>query len=461
MLTSFLKPKVETKLKHEAFFHQLRKDEFGRLDKNNEVYLDYTGGNLTAKSLLEKHFKLLAENTFGNPHSTNPSSQFATKLVEETRKKILDYFNATDYYCVFTQNASAALQIIGESYPFEDDGHYLHCIDNHNSVNGIREYCSQRGGTHQIFSVDLKSLQIDEKDLLTKLDSCTHQNKLLAFPAQSNVSGVKHPLRYIEMAKERGWDVLLDAAAFVPTNTLDLSKFHPDFVSISFYKMFGYPTGIGCLLIKKSAFEKLRKRWFAGGTVYIASSKTPFFSLVDNHERFENGTINYLGIPAVSYGLDFLSAIGMDRLNERVHSLMQYLKLEFEKLSHTNGTQQVQIFGPENRDACGGTMIVNFFNPDGSKIPFFKIEAMTNAKQISIRSGCFCNPGIDEINYDLSPESLETLYHSKQYFSFKEMREALEKMRGAIRISVGLVSNQKDLDALIDLIKTLKDRTLD
>ena len=73
---------------------------------------------------------------------------------------------------------------------------------------------------------------------------------LLAFPAQSNFSGVKHPLDLVDRAQRRGWDVLLDAAAFVATNRLDLSAVTPDFVTVSFYKMFGYPTGVGCLLVR-------------------------------------------------------------------------------------------------------------------------------------------------------------------------------------------------------------------
>ena len=80
---------------------------------------------------------------------------------------------------------------------------------------------------------------------------------LFAFPAQSNFSGVKHPLSLIDAAHRRGWHVLLDAAAFVPTNRLDLREVSPDFVAVSFYKMFGYPTGVGCLLIRNDAMRVL------------------------------------------------------------------------------------------------------------------------------------------------------------------------------------------------------------
>ena len=60
-------------------------------------------------------------------------------------------------------------------------------------------------------------------------------------------------------------------AAFVPTNRLDLHRWKPDFVPLSFYKMFGYPTGAGALLARKSALAKLRRPWYAGGTITIAS----------------------------------------------------------------------------------------------------------------------------------------------------------------------------------------------
>ncbi|CAN5724754.1 hypothetical protein BH23CHL5_BH23CHL5_28620 [soil metagenome] len=94
---------------------------------------------------------------------------------------------------------------------------------------------------------------------------------LLAFPAQSNFSGVQHDLDLIDRAQRTGWHVLLDAAAFVSTNALDLRSTKPDFVSISFYKMFGYPTGVGALIVKKPALRLLERPWFAGGTISLIS----------------------------------------------------------------------------------------------------------------------------------------------------------------------------------------------
>ena len=67
--------------------------------------------------------------------------------------------------------------------------------------------------------------------------------------------------------------MLLDAAAFVPTNRLDLSLVKPDFVSMSFYKMFGFPTGLGALLIRNKNLDIMNKLYWGGGTVSMASDK--------------------------------------------------------------------------------------------------------------------------------------------------------------------------------------------
>ena len=216
--------------------------------------------------------------------------------------------------------------------------------DNHNSVNGIREYCTNKGGTFDHGQLKGEDFTIDGEKLTEQLAANQDaKHKLFAYPAQSNVTGVKHDLAWIEKAHEKGWDVLLDAAAFVPTSALDLSKVKPDFVSMSFYKMFGYPTGIGCLLIKKSKFNTLQKPWFAGGTVDMVGVKDNKHWLIENHERYEDGTINYLDIPAVKIGLDYLKGIGMHRITDRISALSDILCRELRKMKHANGKPLIKI----------------------------------------------------------------------------------------------------------------------
>src|SRR5207253_101113 len=94
---------------------------------------------------------------------------------------------------------------------------------------------------------------------------------LFAFPAQSNFSGVLHPLSLVEHARARGFHVLVDIAAYVPSHPFSLRETPADFVAMSFYKLFGYPTGIGALIARRDALAQLRRPWFAGGTVHYAS----------------------------------------------------------------------------------------------------------------------------------------------------------------------------------------------
>lgn len=451
--------KAQKKLLHNDYFENLRATEYHRLDSKNHTYLDYTGGNLYSDSQLLKHFGLLKENTFGNPHSTNPTSQFATTLVEQARQDVIDFFNAEDYICIFTQNASGALKIVGECYPFDENGCLLLLSDNHNSVNGIREFCKKKYSHFEYSAIQYEDLTINEAQLQEALvRNKNFKNKLFAYPAQSNVSGVKHDLRWVEKAQNLGWDVLLDAAAFVPTNTLDLRTVNPNFLCVSFYKIFGYPTGLGCLLVRKDSFNKLEKVGFSGGNVTLVSVQTDNFFLTDNHERFENGTINYLDIPAISDGLTFIKKIGMERLGERVSSLRQSLYASLNKIKHSNGNKVVKIFGPSTDENIGGTLIMNFFDQNGNAYPFEWIENKANQEGISIRSGCFCNPGIDEIKNCLTGEEMTKYYSSRTNGNFREMMQFLNKMRGATRVSVGIATVEKDLDKFIEFCTIFRDK---
>ncbi|MCB9233532.1 MAG: aminotransferase class V-fold PLP-dependent enzyme [Bacteroidia bacterium] len=453
-------PSVQTDgetLAHEAYFNELREREYPMLNESHQIYLDYTGGNLYAQSQLRAHFELLSNNVFGNPHSTNPTSQFATQKVEETREAVLKFFNADDYCCIFTQNASGALHIVGECYPFHKNGTLLLLSDNHNSVNGIREYCQRKDREFAYTPLQYEDLNIDSVSLEKHLANHPNkENKLFAYPAQSNVTGVKHQLNWIQKAHELGWDVLLDAAAFVPTNVLDLSRWKPDFVTLSFYKIFGYPTGIGALLVRKEKFHKLEKQWFAGGTVTLAAVNSPHHYLAENHERFENGTVNYLDIPAIKTGLDYIQGIGMGRINERVKSLVKYFHTRLTALKHDTGRPVVRVFGPPNRQETGGTFIMNFFDANGKVLPFEDIEEKANQRGISIRSGCFCNPGIDEINNCLSTEEIARYFTSRDRGNYRDMIAFLNKMRGATRVSVGLATNKEDLDTFLAFAAELR-----
>ena len=440
---------------------RLRATDYSRLDKVRHIYLDYTGGGLYADSQVKKHHRMLLEGVFGNPHSTNPTSLASTELIDETRSAVLRFFNASadEYVVIFTANASGALKLVGESYPFGNGCYYLLTFDNHNSVNGIREYAQAKGARVRYLPVMPPRLRVSDEKLQEYLTiangSC---NNLFAYPAQSNFSSVQHPLNWIDKAHAAGWEVLLDAAAFAPTNRLDLSKWHADFVPISFYKMFGYPTGVGALIARRSALNKLRRPWFAGGTITVASVQGEKHYLADAPAAFEDGTLDYLNIPAVKIGLEHLESVGLELVHERVRCLTGWLITSMKELKHKNGKPLVKIYGPVDTKNRGGAITVNFFSPAGAVIDHRWIEEQANGHNISLRTGCFCNPGAGELALHISPEELSSCFtrsDHEQRLTYDEFRLCLnDKASGAVRISVGLVSNFEDVQILISFLET-------
>ena len=230
-----------------AALDELRRREYGRLDAKQQVYLDYTGGGLHAASQVREHAEMLNDQVLGNPHSTSPSSTEATRRVESARAAVLDYFKASgEYTAIFTPNASGAIKLVAEAFPFAPGSRLLMTADNHNSINGMREFARAKAARVDYAPITRPDLRIDFEAMTRELARAEPGRKhLLAYPAQSNFSGVKHDLEWVGRAQAAGWQVLLDAAAFVPTNRLDLRAVQPDFVAMSFYKMFGYPTGVG------------------------------------------------------------------------------------------------------------------------------------------------------------------------------------------------------------------------
>lgn len=91
--------------------------------------------------------------------------------------------------------------------------------------------------------------------------------------------------------------LFLDGASFLATNKFDFKELKPDFLCLSFYKIFGYPDGLGALIVSKRAKNRLKKKYYGGGTVEIAMTRKNFHVKRETfHERFEDGTISFLSI---------------------------------------------------------------------------------------------------------------------------------------------------------------------
>jgi molybdenum cofactor sulfurtransferase len=444
----------------------LRDSEYSRLDAQRQVYLDYTGASLYGESQLREHLELLSQGVFGNPHSASVTSSAATALVERTRRAVLEWFGASpdEYTAVFTSNCTGALKHVGESFPFAPGGRLLLTFDNHNSVNGIREFACARGASVAYAPLSMPELRLDRERLNEMLaQPGAGADDLFVFPAQSNFTGVQHPLELVSQAQALGWTVVLDAAAFVPTSRLDLSTVPADFVTVSFYKMFGYPTAVGCLLARHRALARLRRPWFAGGTVNFATVQGRRHILAPHEAGFEDGTLNYLAIPAVEIGLRYLQQIGLDTIHTRVESLTGWLLKQLMELRHSNGRPMVRIYGPATTTMRGGIVTMNFYDPDGHLIDYRRVEELASDRGISIRTGCFCNPGAGESAEGLTEEDVLAAVAADADLTMPRFLQIIThrngKSAGAIRASFGIASNFADACRFVEFASGLRDQT--
>ena len=496
-----------------ALLDRLRATEYCYLDAGGHVYLDYTGAGLPARAQLAAHAERLRGGCFGNPHSEHPASAASTELIEQTRLAVLAHFNAPpeEYAAIFTPNATGACRLVGEAYPFGPRTRLVLTQDNHNSVNGIREFARSRGALTQYVPFSSPELRVDDDAIRQALalprpgplgaawrvarsgvapwagrgsrarrqrslaeegvrdagrpvatlsaGAVPRRRGLLAYPAQSNFSGVQHPLRWIQTAHEHGYDVLLDAAAYVPSNRLDLSVVKPDFVPVSWYKLFGCPTGVGCLIARREVLGRLWRPWFAGGSVFIAGVQAGWHAMAADEAGFEDGTVSFLQIPDVTSGLSWVNGIGIDLIHQRVMCLTGWLLDRLAGLRHGNGEPMARIYGPASTRDRGGTVAFNLLDPGGRVVDERAVARATAAAGISIRTGCFCNPGAIEGAFNLTQADWRTALRGRA----RTMDQYLDLLGlpsgGALRASVGLASTVGDVERFLAFAEmTYRDR---
>ena len=187
-------------------------------------------------------------------------------------------------------------------------------------------------------------------------------------------------------------------------------------------------------------------------------------------EAFEDGTLNYLSLPAVEIGLRHLMKIGMDTIHERIRCLTSWLLEALLSLRHSNGTPLVRIYGPHTTHQRGGTIALNFLDPDGTIVDERVVEQRANTFRLSIRTGCFCNPGAGEAAFHLSQETLWNIFHEESKETLPKRLHNERSMSwdtlladlgmqsgGAVRISLGLVTNFADVYRLVQFARTFLD----
>nr|AJD81373.1 molybdenum cofactor sulfurase [Ammopiptanthus nanus] len=465
---------------------QIRDTEFKRLQ--GLVYLDHAGATLYSELQMESVFNDLTSNVYGNPHSQSDSSSATLEILSDARQQVLDYFNASpkDYKCIFTSGATAALKLVGEAFPWTCNSNFMYTMENHNSVLGIREYALGQGAVaiavdiedvHPVTSGETISMKISPHQVqrrkaagLLEGEPTGDVYNLFAFPSECNFSGLRFGLDLVKIIKEDSrrisgissvckngqWMVLIDAAKGSATMPPDLSKYPADFVTISFYKLFGYPTGLGALIVRNDTAKLLKKTYFSGGTVAASIADIDFIKRREHiEEMFEDGTASFLSVASIRHGFKILNSLTVSAISRHTTSLTLYTRKMLLALRHGDGSSMCILYGHDNSmEPChemGPIVSFNLQRPDGSWYGYREVEKLASLSGIQLRTGCFCNPGACAKYLGLS--HFELLSNTEAGHVCWDDHDIINgKPTGAVRVSFGYMSTFEEAKKFVDFV---------
>ena len=233
------------------------------------------------------------------------------------------------------------------------------------------------------------------------------------------------------------------------------SAYRPAFVPVSFYKLFGYPTGVGALVARRDALARLNRPWFAGGTVDFVSVTHGIHQLRAGAEGYEDGTPNFLDVAALGAGFDLLESVGMARVSAHVTALGTTLLDGLLRLTHRDGNPLVNLYGPRAFRDRGAAIAFNVRDARGRAVPFAPVSERARQRNVAVRAGCFCNPGASEAAFGWPADTSRTCYDAgRDAFTIEGFGECLgpDVAVGAVRASLGLASNAEDVRRAVEVI---------
>ena len=186
------------------------------------------------------------------------------------------------------------------------------------------------------------------------------------------------------------------------------------------------------------------------------STQNDLHRLKTGSAGFEDGTPNYLAAAALPDGLALLHAVGIPALHRHVMRLTSRPLDGLTALRHGRGAPCVRVHGPATLDRRGATVAFNITDTNGRVIPYAHLEDRARTAGISVRGGCFCNPGASEHAFGFSAALARTCMERglrSEEFSIARLAECMPGVPiGALRASFGIPSNDRDVERLIEVV---------
>lgn len=459
------KVKEATSISHNDEYYNknveaIRESEFPILI--GTTYLDHAGTTPYPKSAIESWTTELTSNLFGNPHSASASSQLSTRRIDDIRLKVLQFFNASPdvFTVVFVANATAAIKLVAEAFRDDSKGFwYGYHADSHTSLIGCRELAS---GGSRCFAHDEDVEEWIHAQLSN--NSALEQPCLLGYPGQSNMTGRQlpgdWPRRIRQAATLTGTSLytLLDAASLAATSSIDLSDAEsaPDFMCVSFYKIFGFPD-LGALLARReSAGPLLAKRYFAGGNVdAVINGGFPWHARKETlHAALEEGTLPFHNILALDHAMTAHARLfgSMNEVSRHTRYLRNRVRSFLASLQHSNGTRVCEIYEDGKQSLYGPVLSFNIKDSSGRVISASEVEKLCIIKGMQLRTGGVCNPGGIIHHLRLSGPQIQSQYRAG--FRCGGENDLIDgQPTGVLRISFGAMSTESDLQSFFNFVR--------
>ena len=345
----------------------------------------------------------------------------ATDLFEGARERIAAFVGWETATTIFTRNVTEAINLVAYAWGRENVGEgdevLITHMEHHSNIVPWQLLCQETGAR-------LRYLSVDESGELSlgELDSVLGEGrvKLVSFAHVSNVLGTINPVKEIvQRARAAGAVTLVDAAQAVPQMPVRADEIGADFYAWTGHKALG-PTGIGVLHGRRELLESMRP--FLGGGDMI--SRVDFETSTWNELpwKFEAGTSPIAEGVGLGAAVDYLGAIGMERVRAHERDLTAYA---LERLSEVEG---LRIFGPADPDRRGG--VVSF---ELAGMHPHDIAELCDREGVCIRAGHHCaQPLMRKLGVAATARASFHVYNNRE--DVERLVDALHKAREIFKL---------------------------
>lgn len=339
------------------------------------VYLDNAATSQTPRQVIDTIVDYYSRYNANIHRGVHTLSQEATEAYEAARIKIQKHFNAAHAHeIILTSGTTHGINLVAQSFTNllqPGDEIWVSALEHHSNIVPWQMLCERSGARLRVIPMN----ETGELELEEFLKELSEKTKLVFCNHVSNALGTINPIeKIITAAHKVGAAVLVDGAQAAPHIRADLQALDVDFYTISAHKLCG-PTGVGALYGKEAWLEKLPP--YQGGGEMIAEvtfEKTTYAGLP---HKFEAGTPNICGVIAFGTALDYLNALGMDRIAAYENELLAYAT---ERLLTVAG---LRIYG----ESAKKTSVISF-NLDGAHP--YDVGTILDKLGIAVRTGHHC-----------------------------------------------------------------------